>query len=109
MVEQEAGGTSLSMDVMRVVVRYRKRGERERGGRGHEGSPHVAVEKTETEFHRTARPLKSESMQLPKKTTSDSNTCECLQPDSLPPSPSYTSIVLSRASANTRVIDADGC
>lgn len=41
----------------------------------------------------------------PQKTTSDGNTCQCLQSPIPPTSP----IVLQRTRANTEVIDADGC
>lgn len=67
----------------------------------------MAVEKrSETALHTIAQPLKSGvyTSPPPKKTTSESNTCDCLQTYSVPPSPT----VLERASANTRVIDADG-
>ncbi len=69
----------------------------------------AAERKSKKELHRTASPLKSESIQIPPKKTSDSNTCECLQTYSLPPSPNNTSIVPEKASTNTQVIDADRC
>lgn len=59
-----------------------------------------------TELHRA---LKSESIQIPPKTTSDSYTCECLQTGVLIPSPNSPAIVPRRPAANTQVIDSDGC
>lgn len=65
--------------------------------------------RTQKELQRNAEPLKSESTQIPKKTTSDSNTCERHQTASLtiPPPSNNTSAVPHRANANTQVIDAD--
>lgn len=72
-----AGGsnTSLTMDVMMMWWWDTEKGEgkaggdREKEGRGqYEGSPHVAAErKSKKVLHRTAQPLKSESIQFSKK------------------------------------------
>lgn len=101
-------GTSLHTDV--VVVGYGEGGVgngRKEGGGGHlvGGPHHVVGGEALRSFTGLQAAFEVTVHTEPQKTTSDGNTCQCLQSPIPPTSP----IVLQRTRANTEVIDADGC
>lgn len=69
----------------------------------------VAERKSRKELHRRAQPLKSESIQIPKKQHLTATPVSAFKPTVSHHPPNSTSIVVERGSANTQVIDADGC
>lgn len=110
MVEQEAAVLpSHACDDGCGEIKKDRRGKREKVGATWRTNACGCLEEEQEGASQNCTSFEVRVHTDPPKTTSDSNTCECLQTDILIPSPKSTSIVLCRAIANTQVIDSDGC